>query len=79
MLTFANIPPRLTRAEASLYLRERHGISRSNGTLAKLAVIGGGPAFRKAGTRRVVYDVSELDRWANSVTSEPMASTSAAA
>jgi hypothetical protein len=68
--------PRLTRNGASDYLMERYGISRTPGTLAKLAVIGGGPKFRKIGSRQVLYDVTELDAWAASVLSEPMGSTS---
>ncbi|WP_245493357.1 hypothetical protein [Mesorhizobium sp. M4B.F.Ca.ET.013.02.1.1] len=79
MMNISNIPPRVSRAEASAYLLAKHGISRTPGTLAKLAVIGGGPAFRKAGIRRVLYDVAELDRWAERIISQPMASTSAAA
>jgi hypothetical protein len=35
--------------QASEYLRQRHGITLSPATLAKLAVVGGGPAFRKDG------------------------------
>lgn len=73
-----NIPLRLTRAEASSYLRQQHGVGRTVGTLAKMAVTGGGPSFRKAGPRCVVYDVAELDRWAESILSKPMASTSEA-
>lgn len=69
-------PPRLTRTGASAYLMERHGISRTPGTLAKLAVIGGGPKFRKIGLRQVLYDVAALDEWALSVLSEPLGSTS---
>jgi len=72
-------PLRLTRSDASSYLRERHGISRTVGTLAKLAVIGGGPSFRKVGARGVLYEVAELDRWAESIISAPRNSTSAAA
>lgn len=68
--------PRLTRNGASAYLKERHGISRTAGTLAKLAVIGGGPKFRKIGARQVIYDVAELDAWASSILSEPIGSTS---
>ncbi len=79
MLNLECLPPRLNRAEASEYLLERHGIRRTVGTLNKLACIGGGPTFRKAGLRRVVYDVVELDRWANSIISKPLASTSVAA
>lgn len=79
MMNISNTPPRISRAEASAYLLAKHGISRTPATLAKLAVIGGGPAFRKAGIRRVLYDVVELDRWADGIISKPMASTSAAA
>ena len=34
---------RLRRAEASAYLKEKHGIDRAPTTLAKYAVVGGGP------------------------------------
>lgn len=34
----------------------------STSTLAKMRVIGNGPAYRKHG-RRVVYLIDELDRW----------------
>jgi hypothetical protein len=72
----SNTLPRLTRANASVYLRERHGISRTPGTLAKLAVTGGGPKFRKIGVRHVLYDIADLDAWAVSALSDPVASTS---
>jgi len=73
-MTIADRP--LTRDEASAYLMDRHGISRKASTLARLACRGGGPAFRKVGLRHVVYDRAELDRWASSILSEPLASTS---
>lgn len=66
----------LNRAEASAYLMERHGICRKTSTLARLACRGGGPAFRKAGSKFVVYERAELDRWAASIMSGPLASTS---
>lgn len=66
----------LSRVEASAYLLEHHGISRKVSTLARFACTGGGPAFRKAGKRHVVYERAELDRWARSILSEPLASTS---
>lgn len=71
-----NPRPRLTRAEASAYLLSQHGISRTPGTLAKLAVVGGGPKFRKIGSRHVLYDVADLDAWAKSALSAPVGSTS---
>jgi hypothetical protein len=56
-------PARMRRRDASAYLLEAHGISLSVGSLAKLAVIGGGPRFRLDG-RFPVYDLTELDSFA---------------
>jgi hypothetical protein len=56
-------PAFLRRDEASNYLREKFRLRCSRQTLAKLAVIGGGPAFRKAGVTPI-YEPAELDRWA---------------
>jgi hypothetical protein len=56
-------PPRLRRREASAYLAAAHGVRLSPGTLAKLAVIGGGPRFRLDG-RFPLYERSELDAFA---------------
>lgn len=64
----------LRRKDAAQYLIERYGHG-SPRTLAKLAVIGGGPMFRRFG-RIVVYDPADLDKWAQSRLSQPMASTS---
>lgn len=76
MLDLKNIPPRLKRIEASAYLMCRHGISRTPGTLAKLAVVGGGPSFRKVGARTVLYDVDALDTWAAALLGPVVNSTS---
>jgi hypothetical protein len=65
----------LNRKEATEYLLKRHGIRRTTGTLAKLAVIGGGPAFRRAG-RIPLYDPPDLDAYAAEITSPPVRSTS---
>jgi hypothetical protein len=65
----------LRRKAASDYLRETHGLERAPSTLAKLAVIGGGPIFRRAG-RIPLYTTDDLDRWAISLLSAPMRSTS---
>jgi hypothetical protein len=46
----------LDRREASEYLFDKHGIRRSPGTLAKLACVGGGPAFRKV-NRAVIRSI----------------------
>lgn len=53
----------LSRKVASEYLFSTWGIKRSPNYLAKLAVIGGGPPFRKAG-RDPLYAPSDLDAWA---------------
>lgn len=53
----------LRRHQASSYLKNRWGISRTPKTLAKLAVIGGGPRYYRDG-RFPIYPTSELDAWA---------------
>jgi hypothetical protein len=55
--------PRLRRNDASEYLFEIHGIIVAPNTLAKKAVEGGGPRFRRYG-RIPYYDTQELDRYA---------------
>ncbi len=55
-------PPFVRRREAGAYLVSKYGFG-SNRTLAKAAVTGDGPEFRKAG-RIVLYTVDALDRWA---------------
>ena len=66
---------RLRRFEAATYLLETHGIRRAVGTLAKLAVVGGGPRFRVAG-RTPLYSADDLDAWADSILSPLVRSTS---
>ncbi len=66
---------RLRRSEAATYLLETHGIRRAVGTLAKLAVVGGGPRFRVAG-RTPLYAPDDLDAWADSIISPLVRSTS---
>ena len=51
------------RAIAAEYVTEKYGFPCSSQWLAKLAVIGGGPRFRKAG-RTPVYEIVDLDAWA---------------
>ncbi len=72
-MTFPTRP--LRRAEASVYLKEKHGIDRAPATLAKLASIGGGPRFQKA-NRIPIYPPEFLDEWAVSILSPPLNSTS---
>lgn len=64
----------LTRRETSDYLLAEWGISRTRKTLAKLATIGGGPAYRKD-ARRCLYDPRDLDEWAQSTLSPKVSNT----
>ena len=53
----------MRRKEASEYLLEAHGVTLSASTLAKLAVVGGGPPYFKDG-RFPAYPVGGLDQFA---------------
>ena len=66
---------RLRRNEAAAYVQETHGIPCAPKTLAKYAVIGGGPIFRKSG-KFPLYEPPDLDEWAESKLSKPVRSTS---
>jgi hypothetical protein len=66
----------LRRIEAARHIRENWGYPCSPKTLAKYAVIGGGPPFRKAG-RYPLYDPHDLDAWITNKLSDPVTSTSA--
>lgn len=73
----ASGPPRrpyLRRAQVSEYLHTQWGIKRAPATLAKLAVIGGGPPFHKDG-RFPTYDPDHVDCWARRLLGEARAST----
>jgi len=59
-----NRPP-LRRKQASEYIIKNWNQQASPKTLAKLATVGGGPVFRKAG-RFPLYDPEDLDQWAAS-------------
>lgn len=65
----------LRRKDASRYLKETWGVDRAPSTLAKLAVIGGGPPFRHD-ARVPLYSVGDLDAWVASILSEPLRTTS---
>ena len=69
-----NVPRALRRAEASEYLRFNWQLSCAPTTLAKLATIGGGPPFAKAG-RFPVYPIDALDAWARAKISPLVNST----
>jgi hypothetical protein len=55
-------PEFLRRKQAAEYLNNKYSHC-SWRTLARLAVSGGGPAFRKCG-RMVLYAPADLDEWA---------------
>lgn len=63
------------RREASAYLREKWAMRCAEQTLARYAVEGCGPPFRRFG-RDIVYEESALDAWAESRLSGPIHSTS---
>jgi hypothetical protein len=65
----------LRRVDAAAYVTERYGFPCSRQWLAKLAVVGGGPMFRKAG-RYPIYDPADLDRWARARIGPAQRSTS---
>ena len=77
MKTTSLVPSRfLRRAEAAQHIYDRWGYPCSPRTLAKYAVIGGGPPFRKAG-RYPLYHPDDLDRWISVKLSDAVTSTSA--
>jgi hypothetical protein len=59
----------MRRQPASRYLSSVWGIDRAPSTLAKLACIGGGPRFVKAG-RIPLYKPEDLDAWARNLVGE---------
>ena len=71
----AELQRRLRRVEAARYIEDRWNYPCSALTLAKLAVTGGGPPFRKAG-RYPLYDPPHLDEWVRSKLSRVVKSTS---
>lgn len=64
----------LRRNKAAEYLQDHYGAYTTE-TLAKLAVVGGGPRFRRLG-RFPVYTQRDLDNWARSRMSPLVSSTS---
>ncbi len=56
---------KLRRSEAAEYLKDEWGVPISPGTLANLAVLGGGPTYLKCGMY-VLYDIPDLDDYARS-------------
>jgi hypothetical protein len=68
-------PSFLRRVDAAQYLQNQFGLRCAKQTLAKLAVIGGGPRYHLGG-RTPLYAPADLDRWAKSKISGPRLSTS---
>ena len=73
-MTILDPTVRLRRSDASVYLKEKHGIDRSPKTLAKDAVYGTGPLIEYAG-RMPLYRVAFLDEFAAEFLSPPVRST----
>lgn len=67
---------RLTRREASELLTAQ-GFRIAEATLAKMAVLGGGPPFIKFG-RKPLYSTTDLAAWVAARTSQPRHHTSQA-
>jgi hypothetical protein len=67
--------PLQRRTEAARHLTEKRGLPYSKGRLAKDAVHGTGPAFQYCG-RIPLYDVADLDAFADAVLSVKVRSTS---
>lgn len=65
----------LRRKEAGAYLKSKYGFGTEK-TLAKLACVGGGPDFHKAGSA-ALYDPVKLDEWALAKVGPAQSSTSA--
>jgi hypothetical protein len=71
-------PRYLVRINAARHVRDTWGLPCSPRWLAKLAVVGGGPIFRKAG-KTPLYAPADLDAWAQSKIGPARKSTSEAA
>ena len=70
-----SFPVYLRRDKAAQHVRDTWGLPCSPRWLAKLAVVGGGPIYRKAG-RTPIYAPADLDAWAQARIGAPQKSTS---
>lgn len=66
----------LSRVEAAKYVEQVWSVPCKPKTLAKLAVVGGGPLYRLAHHRYARYAVADLDEWARSRLGPKQRSTS---
>ena len=69
-----NFERRLNRREAAEWLT-KYGFRTAEATLAKLATVGGGPAYEKFG-RKPLYREQSLSAWVTSRTTKPRRHTS---
>lgn len=60
----------MRRCDAAEYIVAKWGLPCACRTLAKLAVVGGGPVYRRAG-RIPLYKADDLDAWALSKIGSP--------
>jgi len=65
----------LNRRQAAVFIEATYGARITVGTLAKMAVAGTGPAFRRFG-RASVYEIDDLNTWAKARLSARVHSTS---
>lgn len=65
----------INREEAAQYLTEQRGLTVSKNTLQKWVTTGGGPAYRRFG-KRAVYQIQDLNEWAERKLSAPRLSSS---
>jgi hypothetical protein len=63
----------MRRGAAASYLKNRFGLYTTE-TLAKFAVVGGGPKFQKFG-RFPLYRPDDLEAWASARLSKPITKT----
>lgn len=66
--------PFLTRTEAAAYVTSL-GLPLARTTLQKMATVGGGPRYRRFGSR-AVYSRQDLDEWVRTKLGAPVDSTS---
>jgi len=71
----STLQQKLRRSAAAQYIRDTYGVPMSASTLAKLAVVGGGPPYVKV-SRYTCYSVTDLEEWVHSRTSGKRRSTS---
>ena len=70
-----DFPEYLDTIQASAYLKERFGISRTHKSLCNLRVTGGGPPYRRVSGKEILYLRQDLDDWANARLEQSFTST----